>query len=156
MCAMEVKGNYIPSDQNLSWALCSSSMYAMLLCTYQCQLGYGISSMVGHNYFRLLAKNLHRSSKCSLTGFFWLLSHVIYLKLTKVLYDCLPSQAEWWVAELLYLSLNNWGLNFVQNESSQSSQIYLLIPKPLQSQNFRTTCIFVSVRLNLLMYILLL
>ena len=28
-------------------------------------------------------------------------------------------------AELLFLSLNNWGLNFLQNECSQSSQIYL-------------------------------
>ena len=34
-------------------------------------------------------------------------------------------KAEWWVAELLFLSLNNWGLNFLQNESSQFSQIYL-------------------------------
>ena len=32
---------------------------------------------------------------------------------------------EWWVAELIFLSLNNWGLNFLQNECSQSSQIYL-------------------------------
>ena len=31
------------------------------------------------------------SSTCPLTGFFWLLSHVIYLKLTKVLYECLFS-----------------------------------------------------------------
>ena len=66
-----------------------------------------------------------RSSTCPLTGSFWLLSHVIYLKLTKVLYECLLSQAEWWIAELLFLSLNNWGLNFLQNECSQSSQIYL-------------------------------
>ena len=29
--------------------------------------------------------------------------------------------AEWWVAELLFLSLNIWGLNFLQNECSQSS-----------------------------------
>ena len=30
-----------------------------------------------------------RFSTCPLTSFFWLLSHVIYLKLTKVLYECL-------------------------------------------------------------------
>ena len=48
-----------------------------------------------------------------------------YLKLTKVLYECLLSQAEWWVAELLLLSLNNWGLTFLQNKCSQSSEIYL-------------------------------
>ena len=33
--------------------------------------------------------------------------------------------AEWWVAKLLFPSLNDWGLNFLQNECSQSSQIYL-------------------------------
>ena len=33
-----------------------------------------------------------RSSTCPLTDFFWLLSHVIYLKLTKVSYECLLSQ----------------------------------------------------------------
>ena len=35
------------------------------------------------------------------------------------------SKVEWWVVELLFVSLNNWGLNFLQNEFSQSSQIYL-------------------------------
>ena len=34
-------------------------------------------------------------------------------------------KAEWWVAELLFLSLNNSGLNFLQNECSWSSKIYL-------------------------------
>ena len=34
-----------------------------------------------------------RSSTCPLTGFFWLLSHVIYLKLTRVLKECLLSQS---------------------------------------------------------------
>ena len=57
---------------------------------------------------------ISRSSTCPLTSFFWLLSHVIYLQLTRVLYECLLSQAEWWVAEILYLSLNNWALNFLQ------------------------------------------
>ena len=66
------------------------------------------------------------SSTCPLTGLFWLLSHAIFLKMTKVLYECLLSQAEWWVAELLFLSLNNWCLIFLQNECSQSSQIPLM------------------------------
>ena len=35
-----------------------------------------------------------RSSTCPLKSFFWLLTHVIYLKLTRVLYKCLLSQAE--------------------------------------------------------------
>ena len=33
-------------------------------------------------------------------------------------------QAIWWVAELLCLSLNDWGPNFLQNQCSQSFQIY--------------------------------
>ena len=33
------------------------------------------------------------SSTCALRGFFWLLSHVIYLKLTRELQECLLSQA---------------------------------------------------------------
>ena len=43
--------------------------------------------------------------------FFWLLSHVIYLKLTEILSACVLSQSEWWVAEVLFLPLN-WGLIF--------------------------------------------
>ena len=46
-----------------------------------------------------------RSWTCALTGFFWLLSHVIYLKLTKVLIVCFLSQTEWWVVKVLFLSL---------------------------------------------------
>ena len=58
------------------------------------------------------------SSACALTGFFWLLSHVIYLKLTKVLKECFLSQTEWWVVKVLFLSLRPeawtfWKLNFV-------------------------------------------
>ena len=34
-------------------------------------------------------------------------------------------KAEWWVAELFFWSFNNWGWNFLQNECSQFSQIYL-------------------------------
>ena len=68
---------------------------------------------------------LQSSSTCALTGFFWLLSHMIDLKLTKVLEECLLYQTEWWIVEPLFLSLNNWGLNFLQNKCSQSSQIYL-------------------------------
>jgi hypothetical protein len=33
------------------------------------------------------------------------------------------------VVELFFLSLNNWGLNFLQNKCSQSSQIYLSAEK---------------------------
>ena len=37
---------------------------------------------------------IFRSSTCPLTGFFGLWSHVTYLKLTRVLYECLLFQAE--------------------------------------------------------------
>ena len=42
----------------------------------------------------------------------------MYLKLTQFLQWCLLFQVEWWVAELIFLCLNNWGLKFLQNESS--------------------------------------
>ena len=87
------------------------------------------------------------SSTCPLTSFFWLLSHVIYLKLTKVLYECLLSQAEWWVAELLFLSLNNWGLNFLQNKCSQSSQIYLS-PEKLRKVFTFQSCKFLNDKID--------
>ena len=53
-----------------------------------------------------------RSSTCPLTGFFWLLSHMIYLKLTRVLKVCLLSQSQ------LRTELSAKSI-------SQSSQIYL-------------------------------
>ena len=58
------------------------------------------------------------SFTCALTGFFWLLSHLIYLKLTKVLKECFLSQTEWWVVKVIFLSLRPeawtfWKLNFV-------------------------------------------
>ena len=88
-----------------------------------------------------------RFSTCPLTSFFWLLSHVIYLKLTKILYECLLSQAEWWVAELLFLSLNNWGLNFLQNKCSQSSQIYLS-PEKLRKVFTFQSCKFLNDKID--------
>ena len=74
-----------------------------------------------------LARTLIRSSTCALTGFFWLLSHVIYLKLTKVLKECFLSQTEWWVVKVLFLSLRPevwtfWRLNFVNRLRFTSHQ----------------------------------
>ena len=43
---------------------------------------------------------------------------------------------EWWVAKLLFLSLNNWGLNFLQYEYSQSSQMYLSLEKLFGKQSW--------------------
>ena len=83
----------------------------------------------------------------SFDRFLWLLSPVIYLKLTRVLYECLLSQAEWWVAELLFLSLNNWGLNFLQNKCSQSSQIYLS-PEKLRKVFTFQSCKFLNDKID--------
>ena len=44
--------------------------------------------------------------------FFWLLSHVISSS-QKYQLSVFFSQIDWWVAELLFLSLNNWRLNFL-------------------------------------------
>ena len=49
---------------------------------------------------------------------------------------------EWWVAELLFLSLYNWGLNFLQNECSKSSQIYLSPEKQRKMFTFQYLQIF--------------
>ena len=40
------------------------------------------------------------SSSCPLTSFFWLLSHMIYLELIKVLLECLLSQSCFWMTKL--------------------------------------------------------
>ena len=53
-----------------------------------------------HFFVHLFLAKLLGSSTCPSTSFFWLLSHVIYLELTRVSYECLLSRAEWWVAEL--------------------------------------------------------
>ena len=61
------------------------------------------------------------SSTCALTGFFWLLSHVIYLKLTKVF-----SFPNWVMSSKRSFSVfQAWGLNFLKTKFCQSSQIYL-------------------------------
>ena len=49
---------------------------------------------------------------------------MIYLKLNPYKSDFFP-KAEWSKAEPLFLFLNIWDPNFLQNESCQSSQIYL-------------------------------
>ena len=46
-----------------------------------------------------------RSSTCALTGCFWLLSHVIYLKLTRV--SSFPS-FNFWMINYSYTQKNNW------------------------------------------------
>ena len=49
-----------------------------------------------------------------------------------------------WLAELLFLSLNKWGLNFLQNECSQSSLIYLSPEKLKKNVYFSILKIFES------------
>jgi hypothetical protein len=51
------------------------------------------------------------------------------------------SYDKWCVAELLFLSLINWGLNFLPNECSQSSQIYLA-PERLRKKFVFQSCKF--------------
>ena len=57
-------------------------------------------------------------------------------------------KSEWLVAELLFLSLNNWGLKFLQNECSQSSQIYLS-PKKLKKMFTFQSCKFLNDKIKL-------
>ena len=57
-------------------------------------------------------------------------------------------KSEWWVAELLFLPLNNWGLNSLQNECSQSSQIYLS-PEKLRKMFTFQSCKFLNDRIKL-------
>ena len=56
-------------------------------------------------------------------------------------------KAEWWLAEILLLSLNNWGLNFLQNESSQSLQIYLS-PEKLRKMFTFQFCKFLNDKID--------
>ena len=81
--------------------------------------------------------SLERFSICGASNNIWAPPHVLW----QVFFGCWVTwsisswqeyyksfffpNAEWWVAELIFLSLDNWGPNFLQNECSQSSQIYL-------------------------------
>ena len=56
-------------------------------------------------------------------------------------------KAEWWIAELLFLSLNIWGLNFLQNECSQSSQIYPSSEKLRKMFTFQS-CKFLNLKID--------
>jgi hypothetical protein len=54
---------------------------------------------------------------------------------------------EWWIVDLLFLSLNNWGLNFLQNERFQSSQIYLS-PEKLRKMFTFQSCKFLNDKID--------
>jgi hypothetical protein len=58
------------------------------------------------------------------------------------------AKAQWWKAKLLFLSLNNWGLNFLQNECSQSSQIYISPEKRRKMFTFHS-CKFLNDKIKL-------
>ena len=62
-------------------------------------------------------------------------------------YECLLTQAEWWVAELLFLSLNNWGLNFLQNKCSLFFWYNLQFCYP--PHNFKKTLLYYSCQLEI-------
>ena len=57
--------------------------------------------------------NLLRSSTYALTSFFWLLSQVIYLKLTRELQECLP-----------FPSLNFWMINYSFTQKSYLAKLF--------------------------------
>ena len=66
-----------------------------------------------------------RFSTCALRGFFWLLSHVIYLKVTRELHDCLRSQAsifEWWITVIPKKAIWHFGKIVLVNLSLKSFQ----------------------------------
>ena len=66
-----------------------------------------------------------RFSTCALTGLFWLLSHVIYFKLTKELQECLLSQAsifEWWITIIPKKAIWHFGKIVLFNYSLKSFQ----------------------------------
>ena len=75
---------------DLTWFTILS--YFPLLQYFQVTLIYTVIASVVFILFPHI--NSVRSSTCALTGFFWLLRHVIYLKLTKVLKECFLSQTE--------------------------------------------------------------
>ena len=65
----------------------------------------------------------HRLSICDLRGFFWLLCHVIYLKLTIELQECLLSQAsifEWWIIVIPKKAIWHFGKIVLVNLSRKS------------------------------------
>ena len=86
------------------------------------------------NWFKLT--RLLSSSTCALTGFFWLLSHVIYLKLTKVLYECLLinftklqflNNKIYSYTKNNYLALGNlvfWSISSLKTKSKHLSQFF--------------------------------
>ena len=77
------------------------------------------------------------SSTCALTGFFWLLSHVIYLKLTKVRMFSFPN---WVISSKSSFSFSQaWDLNFLKTKFCQSSQIYL---SPEKTDHFSSLELF--------------
>ena len=56
------------------------------------------------------------------------------------------SKVEWWEAELLFLSLNNWGLNFLQNECwFTSSELKNLLKNNSREQKYYFRNIFTSI-----------
>ena len=96
--------------------------------------------------FRLMQLNkiiskkayIPRSSTCALRGFFWLLSHMIYLKLTRELQECLLSQASiFWTIDYSYIKKSYLALwqncygqfitqKFPSLKSKQFSQFFLV------------------------------
>ena len=56
-------------------------------------------------------------------------------------------KTDWWIVELIFLSLNNSGLIFLQNECPQSSQIYLS-PEKLRKLFTFQSCKFLNCKID--------
>ena len=85
------------------------------------------------NFLDLILFHLPRSSTCPLTSFFWLLSHVIYLKLTRVLYECLLSQI-WVMGSITSFSVSQQ----LRSELSAKWMLSILSNLPLTKKTEKT------------------
>ena len=102
---------------NVIWIMWQHTSLLNLLSVWWWQAWVSITILLPKNHWYMICT---RSSTCALTGFFWLLSHMIYLNLTKVLKERFLSQTLVMMSsiEVLFLSLRPeawtfWKLNFV-------------------------------------------
>ena len=87
----KVNGLFVDS---LNWFWLVPSIFTKDPCCYPCQVENTEHPFRNQQSYLAFIWAVG-SSTCPMTGFFWLLSHVVYLKLSKVSYECLLSQS--WV-----------------------------------------------------------
>ena len=91
------------------------------------------------------------SSSCPLTSFFWLLSHMIYLELIKVLLECLLSQSCFWMTKLKVIPKKTWQfgkINVSVNFIIQKFSVSLVRSKSerIESIHFETEEVLLPIR----------